>query len=80
MIKSRTLTLKPFSISNEPVSYIVFNEDEQGIILRSLNDLKNEISKSDDMADAVKAVNELIIKVGNAPIKKFKMVERTDER
>lgn len=60
--------------------YIVFNEDEQGIILRSLNDLKNEISKSDDMADAVKAVNELIIKVGNAPIKKFKMVERTDER
>lgn len=60
--------------------YIVFNEDEQGIMLRSLNDLKNEISKSDDMADAVKAVNELIIKVGNAPIKKFKMVERTDER
>lgn len=60
--------------------YIVFNEDEQGILLRSLNDLKNEISKSDDMTDAVKAVNELIIKVGNAPIKKFKMVERTDER
>lgn len=60
--------------------YIVFNEDEQGIMLRSLNDLKNEISKSDDMTDAVKAVNELIIKVGNAPIKKFKMVERTDER
>ena len=49
-------------------------------MLRALNDLKNEISSNDEMVDAVKAVNELIVKVGNAPLKKFKVIERNDER
>ena len=60
--------------------HLAFNEDEQGIMLRALNDLKNEISSNDEMVDAVKAVNELIVKVGNAPLKKFKVIERNDER
>lgn len=60
--------------------HLALNEDEQGIMLRALNDLKNEISSNDEMVDAVKAVNELIVKVGNAPLKKFKVIERNDER
>lgn len=60
--------------------HLALNEDEQGIMIRALNDLKNEISSNDEMVDAVKAVNELIVKVGNAPLKKFKVIERNDER
>lgn len=60
--------------------HLALDEDEQGIMLRALNDLKNEISSNDEMVDAVKAVNELIVKVGNAPLKKFKVIERNDER
>ena len=60
--------------------HLALNEDEQGIMLRALNDLKNEISSNDEMVDAVKAVNELIVKVENAPLKKFKVIERNDER
>jgi hypothetical protein len=61
--------------------YLAIDSDEQGIIIRALNGLKMEIANENDMTDAVKAINEIIVKVGNAPIKKFKVLERNnDER
>ena len=50
--------------------YFSFDSCEQGILLRTLNDKKTD-GKSTD------AVDELIVKVGTAPTKKFKTVERS---
>ena len=48
---------------------------EHGIIIRSLNDTKTELIKEGKTTDAV---DDLIIKVGYAPKKKFKVIERKE--
>lgn len=54
--------------------YLSIDEYEQGVLLRSLNDKKTDLIKQKKSTDAV---DELIIKVGNAPTKKFKVLERS---
>lgn len=51
--------------------YLVFNEFERGIILRSLNELRNHLLSEGRYTDAV---DELLIKFANAKKKKFKII------
>ncbi len=53
--------------------YVALNEYEHGILVRSLNDTKTELAKEGKFADDV---NDLLIKVGTAPKKKFKVIEK----
>ena len=52
-------------MAKEEMYHIALDDYEHGIIIRSLND-----GKSTD------AVDDLIIKVGTAPKKKFKVIEK----
>lgn len=53
--------------------HLALDDYEHGIIIRSLNDTKTELIKEGKTTDAV---DDLIIKVGYAPKKKFKVIER----
>lgn len=53
--------------------YVVLDDYEQGVMIRSLNDEKTKLMNEGRSADAV---NDLLIKVGTAPQKKVKIVER----
>ena len=50
--------------------YIAIDESERRIILNALNALRNKLLAQDRYTDAV---DDVIIKVVNAPIKKFKI-------
>lgn len=50
--------------------YLVFDEIEKGIILRSLNELRNRLLSESRYTDAV---DELLIKFANAKKKKFRI-------
>ena len=50
--------------------YIAIDESERRIILNALNALRNKLLAQDRYTDAV---NDVLIKVVNAPIKKFKI-------
>ena len=50
--------------------YIAIDESERRIILNALNELRNKLLAQDRYTDAV---DEVLIKVVNAPIKKFKI-------
>lgn len=54
--------------------YLSVDEYEQGVLLRALNDKKSDLIKQGKSTDAV---DELIVKVGKAPTKKFKVLERS---
>lgn len=54
--------------------YLSVDEYEQGVLLRVLNDKRTDLIKQKKSTDAV---DELIVKVGNAPTKKFKVIERS---
>ena len=43
------------------------------VVIRSLNDEKTKLMEEGKSADAV---DDLLVKVGNAPLKKFKVIER----
>lgn len=51
-------------------NYIVFDEYERGIIINALNDKRNALTKEGRYIDAV---NEVLVKVINAKLKKFKI-------
>ena len=51
--------------------YLVFDEFERGIIIRSLNELQNRLLSEGRYTDAV---DELLIKFVNAKKKKFKII------
>lgn len=55
--------------------HLALDDYEHGIIIRSLNDTKTELIREGKTTDAV---DDLIIKVGYAPKKKFKVIERKD--
>ena len=55
--------------------YLALDDDEQSILIRALNDEKTALMRQ---GKAVDAVDELIVKVGKAPLKKFKVVERLE--
>lgn len=56
--------------------YLVFDDDEQSIIIKALNDMRTDLIQNQKSADAV---NELIVKIGKAPLKKFKVVEAIEQ-
>lgn len=50
--------------------YIAIDESERRIILNALNALRNKLLAQDRYTDAV---DDVLIKVVNAPVKKFKI-------
>ena len=63
----------------EKYYHIALDDYEHGVMLRSLNDEKTKLMSDGKSADAV---DDLLIKVGTAPQKKVKIIERDsrDER
>ena len=57
----------------EKLYHIALDDYEHGIVIRSLNDEKTDLMQQGKSTDAV---DDLLIKLGNAPQKKFKVVER----
>lgn len=55
--------------------HIALDDYEHGVVIRALNDTKTELMNEGRSTDAV---DDLIIKVGYAPKKKFKVAERKD--
>lgn len=55
--------------------HIALDDYEHGVVIRALNDTKTELMNEGKSTDAV---DDLINKVGYAPKKKFKVVERKD--
>ncbi len=55
--------------------YLSVDNYEQGVLLRALNDKRTALIKQNKSTDAV---DELIVKVGKAPTKKFKVLERSN--
>lgn len=60
-------------MEKEKLYHIALDDYEHGVVIRSLNDEKNKLREQGKSADAV---DDLLIKVGNAPQKKFKVIER----
>ena len=57
--------------------YLALDHQEHGIMLRALNELKSDLRRENRSTDAV---DDLIIKTGYAPKKKFRVIEkRLDE-
>ena len=57
--------------------HIALDDYEHGVVIRALNDTKTELMSEGKSTDAV---DDLIIKVGYAPKKKFNVVERNDRQ
>lgn len=57
--------------------HIALDDYEQGIVIRSLNDERTSLIEQDKPTEDV---DDLIIKIGNAPKRKIKVVERNEER
>jgi hypothetical protein len=57
--------------------FVALDDYEHGVVIRSLNDKKTELMRDGKSADAV---DDLIVKIGNAPSKKFRVVERNSRR
>ena len=53
--------------------FVALADYEHGVVIRSLNDEKTKLMEEGKSADAV---DDLLVKVGNAPLKKFKVIER----
>ena len=57
--------------------FVALDDYEHGIIIDSLNEKKKDLQSEGRTTDAV---DDLIIKVGHAPVKKFKVIERDRRR
>ena len=55
--------------------HIALDDYEYGVVIRALNDTKTDLMNEEKSTDAV---DDLIIKVGYAPKKKFKVIERKE--
>lgn len=55
--------------------YLALDDDEHSILIRALNDEKTNYTRQGKTVDAI---DELIVKVGKAPLKKIKILERSD--
>lgn len=56
----------------EKLYHLVIDGEEQGLVLRGLEALKEELMDREDMGNCVKVNNELILKISCAPTKKLK--------
>lgn len=57
--------------------FVELDDYEHGIVIDSLNEKKKDLKEEGKSTDAV---DDLIIKVGLAPQKKFKVIERDHHR
>ena len=55
--------------------HIALDDYEHGVVIRALNDTKTDLMNEGKSTDAV---DDLIIKVGYDPKKKFKVIERKE--
>ena len=60
-------------MAKEELYHIALDDYEHGIVIRSLNDEKTDLMNEGKSTDAV---DDLNIKVGTAPKKKFKVIEK----
>lgn len=60
-------------MEKEKLYHIALDDYEHGVVIRSLNDEKTKLMEEGKSADAV---DDLLVKVANAPLKKFKVIER----
>jgi len=60
-------------MEKEKLYHIALDDYEHGVVIRSLNDEKTKLMEEGKSPDAV---DDLLVKVGNAPLKKFKVIER----
>lgn len=60
-------------MEKEKLYHIALDDYEHGVVIRSLNDEKTKLMEEGKSADGV---DDLLVKVGNAPLKKFKVIER----
>lgn len=60
-------------MEKEKLYHIALDDYEHGVVIRSLNDEKTKLMEEGKSADAV---DDLLVKVGKAPLKKFKVIER----
>ena len=57
----------------EEKAYVIYDRYEQGIVINALNDLRSRLITDKRPTDAV---DELILKTANAPMKKMRMIQR----
>lgn len=63
-------------MEREKLYHIALDNYEHGIIIRTLNDKKTDLMNEGKSTDAI---DDLIVKVGTAPQKKFKVIKERDE-
>lgn len=63
-------------MEREKLYHIALDDYEHGIIIRTLNDKKTDLMNEEKSTDAI---DDLIVKVGTAPQKKFKVIKERDE-
>lgn len=63
-------------MEREKLYHIALDDYEHGIIIRALNDKKTDLMNEGKSTDAI---DDLIVKVGTAPQKKFKVIKERDE-
>ena len=57
--------------------FVALDDYEHGVVIRSLNDERNSVMEKGKTTDAV---DELIVKIGTAPKKKFKVIEKPEQK
>lgn len=63
-------------MEREKLYHIALDDYEHGIIIRTLNDKKTDLMNEGKSTDAI---DDLIVNVGTAPQKKFKVIKERDE-
>ena len=63
-------------MEREKLYHIALDDYEHGIIIRTLNDKKTDLMNEGKSTDAI---DDLIVKVGTAPQKKFNVIKERDE-
>ena len=63
-------------MEREKLYHIALDDYEHGITIRTLNDKKTDLMNEGKSTDAI---DDLIVKVGTAPQKKFKVIKERDE-
>lgn len=57
--------------------FVALDDYEHGIVIDSLNEKRNDLRTEGKSTDAV---DELIVKVGHAPKRKFKVIEKEKDK
>lgn len=57
--------------------FVALDDYEHGIVIDSLNEKRNNLRTEGKFTDAV---DELIVKVGHAPKRKFKVIEKEKDK